>query len=206
MKKFKLFMAVACMMATIGFASCNTNDDNDNRPLSDAEKTQCYNACAGMYSGKLNYALNERDQATGMPKTASKDITWNILSEKRLVISHFPAVSFAYFVANEDIKAALLASDEGGEAQDLECEIEFASMSPIQFQIRPNALTYNLTYGGAEHKVQAIFYVNYPTMGQYTSNNTTRVCELQLFFYGLRVDDQDAQVFSGVSVYLNASK
>ena len=64
-------------------------------------------------------------------------------------------------------------------------------MSPIEFLINPQTLTYNLNYSGSDHKVQVLFYVN-NTYSYGTYNASSRELGMQLIIGALYIDEKQS--------------
>lgn len=172
---------LGCLAAMcVTFTSCNDDDDNSSKSLTPTEKQTAYNAIKGDYTGKLIYgAVNAKN---------SKDITdtiaatWHIATDSTVVIDKFPTKLLADNITDDNIKAALTAAD----AQNITCYTNYFRVSPAAFWANPVTPSYNLTYGGAAHKVQIAFFINSTySFGQLDAKGNF---EMQIIEGGIYVD------------------
>jgi len=184
MKQFKFLSALCCMVVAVAFSSCLFDDDDDdsNKSLTPTQVSQCFAIVGGDYQGKLLCYVSE--SAKMAEAIDSLDITWSIPSDTILVIHQFPAKSLANSITYAPLREALVEQPD----QTLKCYIGFVSTSPIEFLINPWTLTYNVTYDGEEHKVQALFYVySAYSFGSYdatTQELTMKIVEGALYIDG----------------------
>jgi hypothetical protein len=79
-------------------------------------------------------------------------------------------------------------------------------VSPITFLLNPVSPSYQLTYGGATHKVQVAFYINnYSSYGFYDTSK--KMMEFQLVEGAIFVDGQQTSYLgNGVSFVFTGTK
>ncbi|MBQ9649171.1 MAG: DUF4840 domain-containing protein [Prevotella sp.] len=184
MKSLKFLSWACCLAGALTVVSCLSDDDDNNnnqsKGLSASEKALCFAAVGGDYTGKLYFydASRERD---------SVDIDWYIPSDSVMTVPKFPSKALAGCISNSALKEALEAAPD----QPLNCRIGFINMSPIEFLINPQTLTYNLNYSGSDHKVQVLFYVN-NTYSYGTYNASSRELGMQLIIGALYIDEKQS--------------
>lgn len=158
---------VGCM-----FTSClNDDDDNGNSftYLSKTEQLQAYSAIAGTHAGRIYWY----DAQTGMSQARldSADVTLNVVNDSTAYIYNFPTKPLADTIKTEysDLKAAMLQQPN----TTLTIYTRYFRLTPIYFQADPYNITYNVTYGGANHKVEVAFYTQMPNylFGTYDSSS-----------------------------------
>lgn len=179
MKKVRIMSLLLGCLAVLSLASCN--DDDGYTPMSKEEKAQCYQAVRGLYDGKLVYATGETKN--GKTVTDTLGITWRIDTDSTLTVRSFPSRVLAVYVTNSEVKKAL----EEAPSQDLPCRISFVQRQPVGFLINPAVLTFNLNYGGADHKVQVEFYNNV-NQSYGMLNSTGKQLYLQILEGSLYID------------------
>ena len=175
----------------VAVSSCLSDDDNNqNTGLSKAEIAQCFSVVGGDYIGNLRYYNAEQ-------KIDTVDIAWRIPSDSILVIPQFPSAAVAGSISSAPLREALIEQP----AQPLNCYIGFISMSPLEFLINPQTLTYNLNYSGGDHKVQVLFYLN-NTYSFGTYDATTKQLGLQLIVGALYIDGQQSSYLTRNAPYI----
>lgn len=196
-----LTMAIVALLATLNLTSCLSSDDDDNY-ISPEQYKQYAQTLSGIYHGKT-YFYN--DTLTTSSKTDSlQNVTMRIYSgDSTLVLYDFPASLIAKTLKNStELKnnTALVEALNDAEPQDLKMNyliVQSPSSNYILFCIAPQTLTYNLTYGGASHKVQAVFYGW--TQAEYISS-TKATTYLQFAVAAIYVDGVATQLYtSGAS-------
>lgn len=157
MKTRHLFSIMFGCLTVLCVTSCLGDDDNNNnnpKTLTKAQIAQCYQAVAGSYTGNL-YCW-ERSADGLSQKADTLDGSWNIPTDSTLIITDFPAQVIAGNVSNVAIREALAKAPN----QTIKCQMIFLETSPIQFLVNPYNIEYTLEYGGSQHKVMVVFYVN----------------------------------------------
>lgn len=174
MKRLKLIALQLIGLAFVGcmFTSClNDDDDNGNSftYLSKTEQLQAYSAIAGTHAGRIYWY----DAQTGMSQARldSADVTLNVVNDSTAYIYNFPTKPLADTIKTEysDLKAAMLQQPN----TTLTIYTRYFRLTPIYFQADPYNITYNVTYGGANHKVEVAFYTQMPNylFGTYDSSS-----------------------------------
>lgn len=162
-----------CCLAAMSITSCMNDDDDDNRSLSKEEKAQCLMAVKGNYSGNLIYAAKNEKNVKDVTDTLA--VKWSITNDSTMTIDNFPAELLTENITDTTMKKALATA----AAQSITCRIGFIKTSPVQYLINPQSPTYNLNYGGKNHKIQIAFYVNsYNSYGSY--DLTKKVLQMQI--------------------------
>ncbi len=169
---------VGLIMTALLTVSCNQS--TSYRELTEQEIRSAYLTVAGTHTGKMVYLKNEGNYQT---KLDTINISWTIDTDSTMTIHDFPVDPFAEFVSDSNLKAALLTQ----APQDVKCKISFYNLSPVYFYIGVDAPTYNVTYGGATHKIQLAFYTNANSCGGYET--VTRSMEIHLVGGGIYEDD-----------------
>ena len=188
MKKIKLYSVLFASIAMIalGMTSCNDSSYSYGRPLSPQEIQTAYFTVRGYHTGKMYFlkeAANQNSESQ-KAKTDSVDISWTIDTDSTMIIHDFPTHAFAEFVADDEMKEALLQQPN----QDIKCQTYYYNLSPICFYVGVTAPTYNITYGGKEHKVQLAFYTGTNFYGAF--DNATKYMEISIMAGGLYVDGE----------------
>lgn len=200
MKKIKLFSIVAAFVAAFAFTSCNTGDDNNSnyQPLTKAEKDVCYLKTSGSRMSKLTYVSDEHVTEKDGKKEYydTLNVTTSIQREGKdtVMTVNFPVKIFARYIPEnaetKDLKDALKKYELPVNFKSI---VYYYSVTPvIQFMLFPDAITVNLEYGGATHKVKFYCYSSGNsryTFGQVTQ--TTSKVEAYLVVYGYEVDPKD---------------
>lgn len=201
MKKIKLFSIVAAFVAAFAFTSCNTGDDNNSnyQPLTKAEKDLCYLKTAGVHNGKLAYMSDEHvTEIKGTKEYIDTlDVATDIYGNGKdtvMTVRNFPVKILArYIPENADTKDLKEALKKYEMPVNFKSIVYYYSVTPvIQFMLFPDAITVNLEYGGATHKVKFYCYSSGNsryTFGQVTQ--TTSKVEAYLVVYGYEVDPKD---------------
>lgn len=200
MKKIKLFSIVAAFVAAFAFTSCNTGDDNNSnyQPLTKAEKDLCYLKTAGSRMSKLTYVsdehVTEKDGKKEYYDTLNVATSIQREGKDTVMTVNFPVKIFARYIPEnaetKDLKEALKKYELPVNFKSI---VYYYSVTPvIQFMLFPDAITVNLEYGGATHKVKFYCYSSGNsryTFGQVTQ--TTSKVEAYLVVYGYEVDPKD---------------
>lgn len=201
MKKIKLFSIVAAFVAAFAFTSCNTGDDNNSyyQPLTQAEKQTCYLKTSGSRMSQLAYVsdehVTEKDGKKEYHDTI--DVSTSIHRDGKdtvMIVKNFPVKIFArYIPENVDTKDLKEALKKYEMPVSFKSVVYYYTVTPfIQFMLFPDAITVNLEYGGATHKVK--FYCDSSRNNQYTFGQVTQdksKVEAYLFVYGYEVDPKD---------------
>ncbi len=188
MKKIKLYSVLfaSIAMMVLGMTSCN--DSNYSRTLSPQEIQTAYLTVRGYHTGKMYFlkeaANGDQNSESQKAETDSVDISWTIDTDSTMTIHDFPTTAFAEFVADDEMKEALLQQP----VQDIKCQTYYYNLSPICFYVGVTAPTYNITYGGKEHKVQLAFYTGTNFYGAF--DNATKYMEISIMAGGLYVDGE----------------
>lgn len=205
MKKIKLFSIAAAFVAAFAFTSCNTGDDNNSnyQPLTKAEKDVCYLKTSGSRMSKLTYVSDEHVTAKDGKKEYydTLDVVTYIHGEGKdtvMTVNNFPVKVFArYIPENADTKDLKEALKKYELPVNFKSIVYYYSVTPvIQFMLFPDAISVNLEYGGATHKVKFYCYSSGNsryTFGQVTqdkSQDKSKV-EAYLVVYGYEVDPKD---------------
>ena len=171
---------VCCILIGSTLTSCLNNND-DNTGLTKEQQKSAYLQVKGDYNGKLVYSKLLSDSKY---TNDTLDISWSLDTDSTLQIKKFPSSVLAQNITNGSIKKTMTASD----SVDIKCYTGFYSLSPVAFVVNPLSVTYNLTYDGAAHKVQVVFYVNNSySFGVYqptTSTLTMQIVEAGIFVDG----------------------
>lgn len=200
MKKIKLFSIVAAFIAAFAFTSCNTGDDNNSnyQPLTKAEKDVCYLKTSGSRMSKLAYMSDEHVTAKDGKKEYydTLDVVTSIHGEGKdtVMTNNFPVKVFArYIPENADTKELKEALKKNELPVNFKSIVYYYSVTPvIQFMLFPDAISVNLEYGGATHKVK--FYCYSSGNSRYTFGQVTQdkgKVEAYLVVYGYEVDPKD---------------
>lgn len=201
MKKIKLFSIVAAFVAAFAFTSCNTGDDNNSnyQPLTKAEKDVCYLKTSGSRMSKLAYMSDEHVTAKDGKKEYydTLDVVTSIHGEGKdtvMTVNNFPVKVFArYIPENADTKELKEALKKNELPVNFKSIVYYYSVTPvILFMLFPDAISVNLEYGGATHKVK--FYCYSSGNSRYTFGQVTQdkgKVEAYLVVYGYEVDPED---------------
>lgn len=209
MKKIKLFSIVAAFVAAFAFTSCNTGDDNNSyyKPLTQAEKQTCYFKTAGNRMSKLAYMSDEHVTEYTTDKGKQKEyydtlnVSTSIYGDGKdtvMTVHNFPVKILARYIPEnaetKDLKEALKKYETPVSFKSV---VYYYSVTPVlQFLLTPEAITVNLEYGGATHKVKFYCYANqlYPYYSIYNAglvDNKTNKQEAYFALYGYEVDPKD---------------
>lgn len=196
MKKIKLFSIVAAFVAAFAFTSCNTGDDNNSyyQPLTQAEKQTCYFKTAGNRMSKLAYMSDENVTEKDGKKEYydTLDVATEIYGNGKdtvMTVRNFPVKILArYIPENADTKDLKETLKKYELPVNFKSIVYYYSVTPvIQFMLFPDAISVNLEYGGATHKVK--FYCYSSAFGQVTQDKSK--VEAYLVVYGYEVDPKD---------------
>ena len=199
MKKIKLFSIVAAFVAAFAFTSCNTGDDNNyTKPLTKSEKDVCYLKTSGSRMSQLTYVsdehVTEKDGKKEYYDTLNVSTSIHREGKDTVMTVNFPVKIFARYIPEnaetKDLKEALKKYELPVNFKSI---VYYYSVTPvIQFMLFPDAISVNLEYGGATHKVKFYCYSSGNsryTFGQVTQ--TTSKVEAYLVVYGYEVDPKD---------------
>ncbi|MBD9087041.1 MAG: DUF4840 domain-containing protein [Prevotella copri] len=201
MKKIKLFSIAAAFVAAFAFTSCNTGDDNNSyyQPLTQAEKQICYVKTAGSRMNKLAYMSDEHvTEIKGNKEYIDTlDVATDIYGNGKdtvMTVHNFPVKIFArYIPESADTKELKEALKKYEMPVNFKSVVYYLTVTPvIQFMLFPDAITVNLEYGGATHKVK--FYCYSSGNSRYTFGQVTQdksKVEAYLVVYGYEVDPKD---------------
>jgi hypothetical protein len=166
MKKTSIFTLLLCLFAALTMTSCMNDDDDNNSGLTPAEQHSAYQAVAGSHDGQLVY-LDSIFSATSA-KYDSVPSRANFDNDSTLYIDNFHVNSLAHFVADATAKACL----DAAPALQLKCNTYFYQLSPVQFLIFPQTLSFTTVVDGTPHKITLAFYSGYPySLGAKGSKN-----------------------------------
>lgn len=200
MKKIKLFSMVAAFVAAFAFTSCNTGDDNNSyyQPLTQAEKQTCYFKTAGSRMSKLAYMSDEHVTEKDGKKEYydTLNVATSIYGDGKdtvMTVNNFPVKILARYIPEnaetKDLKEALKKYEMPVSFQSV---VYYYSVTPvIQFMLFPDAITVNLEYGGATHKVKFYCYSSGNSRYTFGQVTTTNKVEAYLVVYGYEVDPKD---------------
>lgn len=198
MKKIKLFSIVAAFVAAFAFTSCNTGDDN-YQPLTQAEKQTFYFKTAGSRMSQLAYMSDEHVTEKDGKKEYydTLGVTTEIYGNGKdtvMTVRNFPVKILArYIPENADTKDLKEALKKYELPVNFKSIVYYYSVTPvILFMLFPDAITVNLEYGGATHKVK--FYCYSSGNSRYTFGQVTQdksKVEAYLVVYGYEVDPKD---------------
>lgn len=199
MKKIKLFSIVAAFVAAFAFTSCNTGDDNNyTKPLTKSEKDVCFLKTSGSRMSKLTYVsdehVTEKDGKKEYYDTLNVSTSIHREGKDTVMTVNFPVKIFARYIPEnaetKDLKEALKKYETPVSFKSV---VYYYTVTPvIQFMLFPDAISVNLEYGGATHKVKFYCYSSGNsryTFGQVTQ--TTSKVEAYLVVYGYEVDPKD---------------
>lgn len=201
MKKIKLFSIAAAFVAAFAFTSCNTGDDNNSnyQPLTKSEKDVCYLKTHGSRMSKLTYVSDENVTEKDGKKEYydTLDVATDINGNGKdtvMTVRNFPVKIFARYIPEnaetKDLKEALKKYELPVNFKSI---VYYYSVTPvIQFMLFPDAISVNLEYGGATHKVK--FYCYSSGNSRYTFGQVTQdkgKVEAYLVVYGYEVDPKD---------------
>lgn len=201
MKKIKLFSIVAAFVAAFAFTSCNTGDDNNSnyQPFTKSEKDVCYLKTHGSRMSKLTYVSDENVTEKDGKKEYydTLDVATDINGNGKdtvMTVRNFPVKIFARYIPEnaetKDLKEALKKYELPVNFKSI---VYYYSVTPvIQFMLFPDAISVNLEYGGATHKVK--FYCYSSGNSRYTFGQVTQdkgKVEAYLVVYGYEVDPKD---------------
>lgn len=201
MKKIKLFSIVAAFVAAFAFTSCNTGDDNNSnyQPLTKSEKDVCYLKTHGSRMSKLTYVSDENVTEKDGKKEYydTLDVATDINGNGKdtvMTVRNFPVKILARYIPEnaetKDLKKALKKYEMPVNFKSI---VYYYSVTPvIQFMLFPDAISVNLEYGGATHKVK--FYCYSSGNSRYTFGQVTQdkgKVEAYLVVYGYEVDPKD---------------
>ncbi len=179
MKKIRQMATLLAGLIMTALITVSCNESSSYRELTPQEVKSAFLTVAGQHSGKMVYLKNDGDYQTSLDTI---NINWTIDTDSTMIIHDFPVDPFAEFVTDNGLKEALLQQ----QPQDVKCKISFYNLSPVYFYIGVDAPSYNLTYGGANHKVQLAFYANANSCGGYET--ITRSMEIHLIGGGIYED------------------
>lgn len=186
-------------LAALSLASCD-DSDSGYKPLTKEEKAECFNHTRGVYKGKLVYVTDSVKNGRNANDTI--DVQWSVTTDSTLVIEKMPSRLYATWVTNAGLKKAL----QEAPAQDLTCRTNYFQTSPVGCWVNPVAPTFNLTYGGKEHKVQIVFYTNYSNSYAFYKPSTKQM-QVQVVQGAIFVDSkQSTDVKSGAAFLLYGTK
>lgn len=198
MKKIKLFSIVAAFVAAFAFTSCNDNNSN-YQPLTKSEKDVCYLKTHGSRMSKLTYVSDENVTEKDGKKEYydTLDVATDINGNGKdtvMTVRNFPVKIFArYIPENAETKDLKEALKKYKLPVNFKSIVYYYSVTPvILFKLFPDAISVNLEYGGATHKVKFYCYSSGNsryTFGQVTQ--TTSKVEAYLVVYGYEVDPKD---------------
>ena len=200
MKKIKLFSIVAAFVAAFAFTSCNTGDDNNSyyQPLTQAEKQTCYFKTAGSRMSKLTYLSDEHVTEKDGKKEYydTLGVTTDIYVNGKdtvMTVHNFPVKIFArYIPENAEMKDLKEALKKYEMPVSFKSVVYYYSVTPvIQFMLFPDAISVNLKYGGATHKVKFYCYSSGNSRYTFGQVTTTNKVEAYLVVYGYEVDPKD---------------
>ena len=200
MKKIKLFSIVAAFVAAFAFTSCNTGDDNNNyyQPLTQAEKDLCYLKTAGVHNGKLAYMSDEHvTEIKGTKEYIDTlDVATDIYGNGKdtvMTVNNFPVKIFARYIEGDDKKELKEALKKCEMQVSFKSVVTYYTLTPVlQFFLTPEAITVNLEYGGATHKVNFYVYANaYYIYNTGLVDSKTSKLEAYFALYGYEVDPKD---------------
>lgn len=192
-RKFKLLSLLACAFAALSFTSCLSDDDGSSNSGLTAEQVQlCYQATKGSYYGKMVYKKDPAQSSVSNNDTVS--VSWSILTDSTMTIHEVPSKAIASAISNKELQEAIAEQPD----KDINCAIAYYSLSNgtgasastqyVTWLVNPLAVTYdNVSYGGATHKVQIVFYIN-NTYSFGTCNTSTRKSQMQVIMGGVYVD------------------
>lgn len=197
MKKIKLFSIVAAFVAAFAFTSCNNN--SYYQPLTQAEKQTCYLKTSGSRMSQLAYVsdehVTEKDGKKEYHDTLG--VSTSIHGDGKdtvMTVKDFPVKIFArYIPENAETKYLKEALKKYEMPVSFKSVVYYYTVTPfIQFMLFPDAITVNLKYDGATHKVK--FYCYSSGKSRYTFGQVTQdksKVEAYLVVYGYEVDPKD---------------
>lgn len=175
-RKTAAILAGFIMMALM-MVSCN--ESNSYRELTKQEIQSAFLTVRGYHTGKMVYLKNIGNYQT---KTDTLNVSWTIDTDSTMTIHDFSVEPFAEFVADSELKEALLQQP----LQDVKCKIHFVGLAPVLFSVGVDAPTYNITYGGQSHKVQLAIYARGISYGIF--DVPTQMMEMHLVGGGIYED------------------
>ena len=199
MKKIKLFSIAAAFVAAFAFTSCNTGDDNSyTKPLTKSEKDVCYLKTSGSRMSKLTYLSDEHVTEKDGKKEYydTLNVSTSIYGDGKdtvMTVNNFPVKIFArYIPENAEMKDLKEALKKYEMPVNFKSVVYYLTVTPvIQFMLFPDAITVNLEYGGATHKVKFYCYSSGNSRYTFGQVTTTNKVEAYLVVYGYEVDPKD---------------
>ena len=200
MKAKKIIMAALCCFSVFSLVSCNLNDDdNGNTGLSPIQIKTAYTAVKDIHSGKLVYTPLASTGSSS--KNDTINISWDISTDSTMTIHNFPVSALADNITSSnysDLKTAL----ENVNTTDLSCFIGFYQLNPISFLINPISPSFNLSYGGATHKIQIAFYLNTTYSAGIYDYQNNGILEMQIIEAGIYIDGSQSSALSTSKAFL----
>lgn len=155
-KKIRIFIFIFTTLAGFSLISCNKDDDNGRKVLTQAEIGEALQNTTGEYTGPMTFEINEpyKLNSTRSKTDTVFNMKWSVKNDTTLTIDYIPMKPLADFLTDTELKEALM----NAQPQALTCHIDFFDNDPIQFyltNIKPQ--TYQVAYGGKQHEV-TIYY------------------------------------------------
>ena len=154
MKQLKfLILGFCCAIATSLTSCLNSDDDNDNKGLSQTQISQCFAAVRGTYTGKMIYPSRSAQYGTD-----TIDVNWSVGADTMLVLKPFPAKAVADQIYDTDLRNALMESNVTSE---IKCYLGFYKIeSEVLFLVAPLKVDFPVFYKNATHNLEIYFWAN----------------------------------------------
>ncbi|OYP54864.1 DUF4840 domain-containing protein [Segatella bryantii] len=181
MKKLKVLSSIlCCIMAAMAFTACNDLDHADNI-ITPEQSKQAMQTIYGIYHGKI--IRIQENSVTNQEIRDTADVEWEVSNDSIMYIYNLPSKFLAKSITDDELKQAI----EKQVTPVLKCYIGLVQLKPIAILINPTSPTFNVNYGGKEHKVQFSFALNNSySYGLYTTN--PKSFELQIINIGMYID------------------
>ena len=154
MKQLKfLILGFCCAIATSLTSCLNSDDDNDNKGLSQTQISQCFAAVRGTYTGKMIYPSR-----SALYGTDTIDVNWSVGADTMLILKPFPSKVIAEQISDTDLKKAMLEQDYTNE---LKCYLGFYAInSEVQLLVGPMSIDFPVFYKEKTHTLSIYFWGN----------------------------------------------
>jgi hypothetical protein len=156
-KKIPISIFILTILASLSLISCNKDDDNGRKVLTQAEIGEALKNTTGEYTGPMTFGVNEpyKTNSNRIKTDTVFNMKWSVKNDTTLTIDYIPMKALVDFITDTELKEALM----GVQPQALTCHIDFFDNDPIQFYLTKfKPQTYHVTYGGKQHEVIIYYY------------------------------------------------